>query len=105
MNETFANDVVTLKTEFMKRNQSVSHICEIIPTLHESFSVDEHELKMLHKFAEINSIYSGSYEMKILNTVCRVYHGDVNNYWLDSIKHDTSSVSYTHLTLPTIYSV
>ena len=90
MNETFANYVVTLKTEFMKRNQSVSHICEIIPTLHESFSVDERELKMLHKFAEINSIYSGSYEMKILNTVCRVYHGDVNNYWLDSIKHDTS---------------
>ena len=30
------------------------------------FLVDEHELEMLHKFAENNLIYSGSYEMKIL---------------------------------------
>ena len=90
MNETFAKAVVTLKAEFMKRNESTSHIYEIIPTLPESFSIDKHELEMLHKFAENNSIYAGSYEMKILDTVCKVYHGDVNNYWLDSIKHDTS---------------
>jgi len=90
MNETFAKAVVRLKAEFMKRNESTSHIYEIIPTLHESFSIDEHELEMLHKFAENNSIYAGFYEMKILDTVCKVYHGDVNNYWLDSIKHDTS---------------
>ena len=120
MNETFAKAVVTLKAEFMKRNESTSHIYEIIPTLPESFSIDKHELEMLHKFAENNSIYAGSYEMKILDTVCKVYHGDVNNYWLDSIKHDTSyapfypvwmlsayvlAVSYTHLTLPTILLV
>jgi len=90
MNETFAKAVVTLKAEFMKRNESTSHIYEIIPTLPESFSIDKHELEMLHKFAENNSIYAGSYEMKILDIVCKVYHGDVNNYWLDSIKHDTS---------------
>ena len=90
MNETFAKAVVTLKAEFMKRNESTSHIYEVIPTLPESFSIDKHELEMLHKFAENNSIYSDSYEMKILDTVCKVYHGDVNNYWLDSIKHDTS---------------
>ena len=90
MNETFAKSVVRLKAEFMKRNESTSHIYEIIPTSHESFSIDEHELEMLHKFAENNSIYDGSYEMKILDIVCKVYHGDVNNYWLDSMKHDTS---------------
>ena len=90
MNDTFAKAVVTLKAEFMKRNESTSHIYEIIPTSHESFSIDEHELEMLHKFAENNSIYAGSYEMKILDVVCKVYHGDVNNYWLDSMKHDTS---------------
>jgi len=90
MNETFAKAVVTLKAEFMKKNESSSHIYEIIPTSPESFSIDKHELEMLHKFAENNSSYVGSYEMKILDTVCKVYHGDVNNYWLDSIKHDTS---------------
>ena len=105
MNETFANDVVTLKTEFMKRNQNVSHIYEIIPTLHESFSVDEHELKMLHKFAENNLIYSGSYEMKILDTVCKVYHGDVNNYWLDSIKHDTSYAPFYPIWILSAYGL
>jgi len=90
MNETLAKAIVTLKTEFMKRNEDHSHIHEIIPTSPESLSVDEHELQMLHKFAESNSIYSDSYEINILDTACRVYRGDVNNYWLDSIKHDTS---------------
>ena len=105
MNETFANDVVTLKTEFMKRNQSVSHIYEIIPTLPELCSIDKHELEMLHKFAENNSIYSGSYEMKIQDTVCKVYHGDVNNYWLDSIKHDTSYAPFYPVWILSAYAL
>ena len=82
MDETFAKAVVTLKAEFMKRNESTSHIYEIIPALPELCSINKHELEMLHKFAENNSIYAGSYEMKILDTVCKVYHGDVNNYCL-----------------------
>jgi len=105
MNETFAKAVVTLKAEFMKRNQSTSHIYEIIPTLPESFSIDKHELEMLHKFAEINSIYAGSYEMKILDIVCKVYHGDVNNYWLDSIKHDTSYAPFYPVWMLSAYAL
>ena len=85
MNEALVKAIVTLKTEFIKRNEDGSHIQEIIPTLPKSLSIDKHELKMLHKFAESNSIYTDSYEMNILDTVC--------------------TVSYTHLTLPTIYSV
>ena len=90
MDKTLAEAIVTLKTEFMKRNEGGSHIHEIVPTSSESLSINEQELEMLHKFAESNSIYTDSYEMEILDTVCRVYQGDVNNYWLDSIKHDTS---------------
>jgi len=105
MNETFAKAVVTLKAEFMKRNESTSHIYEIIPTLPESFSIDKHELEMLHKFAENNSIYAGSYEMKILDTVCKVYHGDVNNYWLDSIKHDTSYAPFYPVWMLSAYAL
>jgi len=105
MNETFAKAVVTLKAEFMKRNESTSHIYEIIPTLPESFSIDKHELEMLHKFAENNSIYAGSYEMKILDTVCKVYHGDVNNYWLDSIKHDTSYAPFYPVWILSAYAL
>jgi len=105
MNETLVEAIVTLKTEFMKRNEGGSHIQEIMPTLPESLSIDEHELEMLHKFAESNSIYSDSYEMNILDTVCKVYQGDVNNYWLDSIKHDTSYAPFYPIWILSAYAL
>ena len=105
MNKTLAEAIVTLKTEFVKRNESSSHINEIIPTSPESLSINEHELEMLHKFAESNSIYSDSYEMEMLDTVCRVYQGDVNNYWLDSIKHDTSYAPFYPVWILSAYAL
>ena len=105
MNKTFAEAIVTLKTEFVKRNESSNHINEIIPSLPESLSIDEHELEMLHKFAECNSIYSDSYEMEILDIVCRVYHGDMNNFWLDSIKHDTSYTPFYPVWILSAYAL
>ena len=73
MNETLSKAIGMLKAEFVKRNDDTSHIHEIIPISSESLSIDKHELEMLHKFAESNSIYTGSYEMDILDTVCMVY--------------------------------
>ena len=105
MNETLVEAIVRLKTEFMKRNEGGSHIQEIMPTLPELLSIDEHELEMLHKFAESNSIYSNSYEMNILDTVCKVYQGDVNNYWLDSIKHDTSYAPFYPIWILSAYAL
>ena len=105
MNKTLAEAIVTLKTEFVKRNESSNHINEIIPSLPESLSIDEHELEMLHKFAECNSIYSDSYEMEILDIVCRVYHGDMNNFWLDSIKHDTSYTPFYPVWILSAYAL
>ena len=90
MNDALSKAIITLKNEFVKKNKGTSHIHEIIPTLPKPLSIDEHDLHMLHKFAENNSIYTDSYEINLLNTICKVYQGDVNNYWLDSIKHDTS---------------
>ncbi len=105
MNKTFAEAIVTLKTEFVKRNESSNHINEIIPSLPESLSIDKYELEMLHKFAECNSIYSDSYEMEILDIVCRVYHGDMNNFWLDSIKHDTSYTPFYPVWILSAYAL
>jgi hypothetical protein len=105
MNKTLAEAIVTLKTEFVKKNESSNHINEIIPSLPESLSIDEHELEMLHKFAECNSIYSDSYEMEILDIVCRVYHGDMNNFWLDSIKHDTSYTPFYPVWILSAYAL
>ena len=105
MDKTLAEAIVTLKTEFMKRYEGGSHIHEIVPTSSESLSINEQELEMLHKFAESNSIYSDSYEMEILDTVCRVYQGDVNNYWLDSIKHDTSYAPFYPVWILSAYAL
>ena len=105
MNQTLSKAITTLKSEFMKKNEGTSHIHEIIPSLAESLSIGEHDLHMLHKFAESNSIYTNSYEMNILNTTCKVYQGDVNNYWLDSIKHDTSYAPFYPIWILSAYAL
>ena len=89
----------------MKKNKDNSHIHEIIPALAKSFSINEHDLDMLHKFAENNSIYTNSYEMNVQNTACRIYQGDVNNYWLDSIKHDTSYAPFYPIWILSAYAL
>ena len=105
MDKMLAEAIVTLKTEFMKRYEGGSHIHEIVPTSSESLSINEQELEMLHKFAECNSIYTDSYEIEMLDTVCRVYQGDVNNYWLDSIKHDTSYAPFYPVWILSAYAL
>ena len=72
MDGLLAKTIVMLKAEFMKKNKGGSHIHEVIPVSPESLSIDERRLKMLHKFAESNSIYSASYEMDILGSICNV---------------------------------
>jgi hypothetical protein len=44
----------------------------------------------MHSFAKKNPIYFNSYEQKIAGISCVVYEGDINEYWLNSIKHGTS---------------
>ena len=37
-----------------------------------------------------NPIYLNHYEEKIDDVLCTVYEGDINEYWLNSIKHGSS---------------
>jgi len=48
VDETLANVIVMLKTEFVKRHKGRSHIHEIIPVSSKLLRIDERELKMLH---------------------------------------------------------
>ena len=105
MNETIVEAIVRLKTEIMKRKEGGRNIQESMNTLTEALSIEKRELEMLHKFAESNSIYSDSYEMNILDTVCKVYQGDVSNYWLDSIKHDTSYTPFYPIWILSAYAL
>ena len=82
---------ILLKQEFTKHYSGSAHIQEIIPTnVSDKFTVDPNHLEKLHKFAQKNPIYFNSYEDKILQTSCIVYEGDINEYWLNSIKHGSS---------------
>ncbi len=87
--------ITTLKTKFAETYQGNSHTHEAIPLSSSDFlSIDENDLNMLHKFATSNPIYYNSFEMEIMRIPCRVYEGDINEYWLNSIKYDTSYVPF-----------
>jgi len=91
MLEKIVKNLGILKQEFTKIYDGHSHIQEIIPSSSsESFPIPDVHLEFLHTFAEKNPIYYNSYEQKIAGTLCKVYEGDINEYWLNSIKHGSS---------------
>lgn len=87
----FAEQIVTLKAEFAKNYHGRAHLHEIIPVAPSSLlPVDKHDLELLHLFAKSNPVYLDSHNADVLGVSCTIYEGDVNEYWLSSIKHDTS---------------
>lgn len=88
--ETVQN-LVSIKQDFAKNYSGNAHIQEVVPASNsEKFSFDDGHLQSIHKFAEKNPIYYNSYTEKILGIDCVVYEGDINDHWLNSIKHGTS---------------
>ena len=86
-----AKSITTLKSQFAENYKGNSHINEAIPLSSSEFlTIEKNDLNALHKFARGNPIYYNSFEMKIQDVPCMVYEGDINEFWLDSIKHDTS---------------
>ncbi|NJK77833.1 MAG: hypothetical protein HC944_02270 [Nanoarchaeota archaeon] len=91
MLEQLAKNLSVLKQEFVKKYDGHSHIQELIPSnSSEFFPANEFHLKLLHHFVAKNPIYHNSYEKKIGGIDCIVYEGDINEYWLNSIKHGSS---------------
>ena len=89
--DNLVKNLVKLKQAFAKNYQGRAHIQEVIP-LHNSdaFDIDEKQLEQLHDFALKNPIYFNRYPKEIDSTPCIVYEGDINEYWLNSIKHGSS---------------
>ena len=89
--ETYSKNVCELKHEFVKVYQGNSHTTEILPNVpHKSLQMETQQLTSLHKFLDANPIYSNQIYEKILNEDYTIFEGDLNNYWIDSIKHDAS---------------
>lgn len=81
----------SLKAEFVKNFRGRAHLHEIIPlATSRVLPADSRHLDLLHLFAKSNPVYFGSCDTDVMGVQCRVYEGDINEYWLSSIKHDTS---------------
>jgi len=91
MFDELVKNLVHLKQDFAKNYTGSAHIQEVIPvSTSKQFPVDTHHLEILHDFAQKNPIYFNSFEQKIADISCIIYEGDINEYWLNSIKHGSS---------------
>jgi hypothetical protein len=90
--ESIPEAVALLKRQFLRAYKSKrSLLCEVVPLYYsKSLPIGNDILQLLHKFVLANSIYVGSYDEAISGMPCRIYEGDINNYWLSSKKYDTS---------------
>jgi len=96
MIEELSKNLVNLKKEFAKLYDGKSQIQEVIPvSKSELFPIKQQDLELLHKFATKNPIYYNSYEKTIGKTLCIVYEGDINKYWLNSIQHTSSHAPFS----------
>jgi len=89
--QELVKNLTHIKQIFAKGYDGNSHIQEVIPTkVSEKFPIDMDILNYLHDFALKNPIYHNHYEQEIDGISCTVYEGDINDYWLNSIKHGSS---------------
>jgi len=91
MFDELVKNLVIVKQDFAKNYSGSAHIQEVIPvSVSKQFPVDTRDLESLHDFAQKNPIYFNSFEQEIAGILCTVYEGDINEYWLNSIKHGSS---------------
>ena len=91
MLDELIKNLVLVKQDFAKNYAGSAHIQEVIPvSVSKQFPIDAHHLAVLHDFAQKNPIYFNSFEQEIAGILCTVYEGDINQYWLNSIKHGSS---------------
>lgn len=92
IDDSIPRAVALLKNEFVRCYKSPrSLLTEIIPLSYsKSLPIGNDVLESLHMFAAANPIYFRSHDASISGIRCRIYEGDINDYWLSSKKHDTS---------------
>ena len=84
-------NIIKVKDALVKSYTGKSHIQEILPINKTNFlPIDEKHLSFLHQFMENNPIYYNSTDVELCGVPCRIFEGDLNQFWIDSIKHDTS---------------
>ena len=89
--ENLAEKICNLKYDFLDAYKGNSHTTEVLPKISSSeLLIKDEYLLLLHDFLEKNPIYSNLMTQKFSETECIIFEGDLNNYWIDSLKHDSS---------------
>ena len=89
--ENLVEKICNLKYDFLTAYKGNSHTTEVLPKFPSSqFFIKDKHLSLLHDFLENNPIYSNQIIQKLSATECTIFEGDLNNYWIDSLKHDSS---------------
>ena len=92
IDDSLPQAIAVLKREFVRSYKITrSLLTEIVPLYYsKSLPIDNDVLDSLHRFATANPIYFKAHDAEISGIACRIYEGDINDYWLSSKKHDTS---------------
>jgi hypothetical protein len=92
IDDSLPEAIALLKREFVRSYKITrSLLTEIVPLYYsKSLPIDDDVLDSLHRFATANPIYFKAHDAEISGIACRIYEGDINDYWLSSKKYDTS---------------
>ena len=89
--ENLTKETCNLKYKFLETYNGNSHTTEVIPTSPSPrIPISDKYILSLHKFLENNPIYFNQLSQKLADTECTIFEGDLNNYWINSLKHDSS---------------
>ena len=82
-----ARDFCMIKRDFFKVYRGSAHIQEVVPcdTYHTM------ETAGIHRLARTNPIYHNRYDVTLSGVRCTIYEGDINHYWIDSMKNPGSA--------------
>ena len=88
--ESLTEIICNLKYDFRDLYKGNSHTTEVLPNPSSKFHIKDEHLLSLYAFLENNPIYSNQIVQKLSDIDCTIFEGDLNNYWIDSLKHDSS---------------
>lgn len=88
--ESLTEIICNLKYDFRDLYKGNSHTTEVLPNSTSKFQIKDEHLLSLYAFLENNPIYSNQIVQKLSDIDCTIFEGDLNNYWIDSLKHDSS---------------
>ena len=99
-------NICALKKDFAKLYKGHKHTQELLPVTKTDFlPVNKDHLTSLSKFIENNPIYDNVFEMELCGIKCNIYEGDLSQYWIDSLKHDTSYAPFYPTWLLSAYTL